>query len=251
MSGFLNPNPRAADCATPVTGNAYGGRILARCVSFKPFIGKPFIGVLFLLSLGGARSASANGSFYYDIAGGISKYQQTSPFFGKTTAGSTGFGYALNNGIFVNFGGDQSLFAFQFGLQHRLSAASDAMASYAVQAAYPVLRLQFTRIYLSTGFTPFVWRRANAMSGLDNFSRANSTTALLAEAGFLMPITPKFSFGVQGSGQFISGNGAQSPNPILDATVSMRFYFGFFGNGGGKHSSGEFKGWRYPFGFMR
>jgi hypothetical protein len=247
MNGFLNPNPRAADSATPVTGNACGGRILAHCASFILFPG-----ILLLVLLGGAQSASAAGSFYYDIAGGISKYQQTSPFFGKSTAGSTGFGYALNNGIFINLGDDQSLFAYQFGLQHRLSAASDATASYAVQSAYPVLRLQFTRIYLSTGFTPFVWRRTNAMSGLDNFSRANSTTALLAEAGFLMPITPKFSFGLQGSAQFISGNGAQSPNPIMDATVSMRFYFGFFGNGGGgKHSSGEFKGWRYPFGFMR
>jgi hypothetical protein len=186
------------------------------------------------------------------LAGGISRFQQTSPFFGNTAASSTGFGYALNNGVFVNWGSDKRAFAFQLGLQHRLSSASDATASYAVQAAYPVMRFQFSRIYLGTGFTPFVWKRSNALGGVDNFTSAKSTSALLAEAGILLPVTPKFSLGTQASAQFMSSGGAKSPNPILDATVSMRFYFGFFGGGGGgSQSSGEFRGWRYPFGMIR
>jgi hypothetical protein len=206
----------------------------------------------FFISALCARSAVASGSFYYDLAGGVAKYQQTSPFFGSNTQGSTGYGFALNNGVFVNWGHDTRAFAFQLGLQHRYSSASDANSSFAVQAAYPVMRLQFGRIYLGTGFTPFVWRRSNAMGGVDNFSSAKNTDAFLAEAGFLMPITPKFSMGTQASAQFMSGNGVKSPNPIWDATFSMRFYFGFFGHGGGGGSqfSSEYNG-RYPFGMIR
>jgi hypothetical protein len=208
-------------------------------------------GALFLLLATSPRNAAANGSYYYDIAGGFAKYQQTSPFFGNTPQASTGYGFALNNGIFVNWGSDARAFAFQLGLQHRLSSASDSNASYAVQAVYPVMRLQFSRIYLGTGFTPFVWKRTNGLGGVDYFSSAKSTNAILAEAGFLMPVTPKFSLGTQGSAQIISGGGTKSPNPIWDATVSMRFYFGFFGHSGDSQSSGEFKGWRYPFGMIR
>jgi hypothetical protein len=186
------------------------------------------------------------------LAGGIAKYQQTSPFFGSSTDGSTGYGFALNNGIFINWGGDTRAIAFQLGLQHRLNSAADSKATYSVQAAYPVMRLQFSRIYFGAGYTPFVWKRSNAQGGLENFSSTSSTSALLAEAGLLMPVTPKFSMGLQAGAQFISGGGAQSPSPIWDATASMRFYFGFFGSGGGSsHSSGEFKGWRYPFGMIR
>jgi hypothetical protein len=198
-----------------------------------------------------AQPAAASGSFYYDLAGGVSKFQQTSPFFGSTTQSSTGVGYSLNNGIFVNWGNEHQAFAFQLGIQHRLSSASDSTASYAVQAAYPVMRLQFSRIYFGTGFTPFVWKRSNALGGVDNFTSAQNTSALLVEAGLLLPVTPKFSLGTQASAQFMTSGGAKSPNPIMDATVSMRFYFGFFGHSGGSQSSGEFKGWRYPFGMIR
>jgi hypothetical protein len=240
MRSFLNPNLglKAAQSATPVTGTG----LLTRLGTLFAFL---------LLTLN-AKSAAASGSLYYDLAGGVSKFQQTSPFFGNTTQSSTGFGFALNNGIFVNWGGDKRAFAFQLGLQHRMSSASDAAASYAVQAAYPVMRFQFTRFYVGTGFTPFVWKRSNALGGVDNFSSAKGTSALLAEAGLLMPVTPKFSLGTQASAQFMTSGGTKSPNPILDATVSMRFYFGFFGSGGGdSQSSGEFKGWRYPFGMIR
>lgn len=212
---------------------------------------RAIIAAFFLFTLS-VKPALANGSIYYDLAGGVAKYQQTSPFFGSSTQGSTGYGFALNNGIFINWGNDHRAFAFQLGLQHRYSSASDANSSFAVQAAYPVMRLQFGRIYLGTGFTPFVWKRSNAIGGMDNFSSAKSTDAFLAEAGFLMPVTPKFSMGTQASAQFMSGNGVKSPNPIWDATFSMRFYFGFFGGGGGggSETSGEYSG-RYPFGMIR
>ncbi len=240
MSGFLNPNLRATPdrtgSATPVTGAS----LFARAAT---------IALLAVLSLG-ATPAAASGSIYYDLAGGLAKYQQTSPFFGSKTDGSTGYGFALNNGVFINWGGESRAFAFQLGAQHRLSSASDTNASYGVQAAYPVMRLQFSRIYIGTGYTPYVWKRSNAMGGVDYFSRATNTNALLLEAGLLLPVTPKFSMGTQASAQFLSGPAGSSPNPIMDATFSMRFYFGFFGSGGSQ-TSGEFKGWRYPFGMIR
>lgn len=245
MNGFLNQNPSAtpgwSGSATPVTGNG----------SFARFTLRQIASLALLLFTLGTSPAAASGSFYYDLAGGLAKYQQTSPFFGKNTQGSTGYGFALNNGLFINWGSDQRAFAFQLGIQHRLSSASDANASYAVQAVYPVMRLQFSRIFLGMGYTPFIWKRSNAQGGVDEFQSATSTSALLAEAGLLMPVTPKFSMGAQASAQYMSGGGVKSPNPIWDATFAMRFYFGFFGSGGGSQTSGEFKGWRYPFGMIR
>jgi hypothetical protein len=197
-----------------------------------------------------SNDARAKGSFYYDLAGGIAKFQQTSPFFGSQTEGSTGIGFALNNGIFINFGNDHRAFAFQFGLQHRLSSAADALGTYSLQAVYPAFRFQAGRIYVGAGYTPFVWKRVNPEGGLDNFSSANATTSLLLEGGLLMPITPKFSFGLQAATQMVSESGTQSPKPAYEATGSFRFYFGFFGRRSGNEGSGEFEG-RYPFGMIR
>lgn len=239
---FLFSKPKVGEAATPVTKITSSGS-LPRLANWLELA----FGALLLWTPCPARAA---GVFYYDLAGGISKYMQTSPFFGATAQGSTSYGYALNNAVFVNLGGSQQAFAFQFGLQHRLSAASDTVGTYAVQTAYPVLRLQLSRIFIAAGYTPFVWRRVSDQGGLDYFSRAQQATATLLETGLILPVTPKFSMAIQGGAQFISDGGTRSPSPIWDGTFSMRFYFGFYGNGG-DHSSSEFKGWRYPFGAIR
>lgn len=182
------------------------------------------------------------GAFYYEAAGGLGK---------SAVESASGLGLSVNNALLVSFGGTRRAFTLQLGVQHRLSSASDAAYSYGFQTVYPVIRLQMSRVYLSLGYTPFVWKRVSTESGFDNFSRARSTTATLGELGILWPVTRKFSFITAGGAQMIRGDGPQSSKPSWDATVGMRIYFGFFGPAVGERSSGEFHGWRYPFGMIR
>lgn len=205
-------------------------------------------GLLALLPIQARASA-----FYYEVEGGLSKYTSTSPFFG-TGAQSTGYGFAFNNSVFVTLGSSQTGFTYQLGLQDRISAANDSTTgtSYALNAAYPVLRLQFSRLYIAAGYTPFVWQEVQPSSTLQYFQRAKSANALLLEGGLLWPVTRKFTMGLNAGYQTITQNGVKSPSPALDATFSMRFYFGFSSSGGGSsENSAEFEGWRYPFGAVR
>jgi hypothetical protein len=206
---------------------------------------------LILVTLALPRLAQAS-AFYYEIEGGLAKYSTTAPFFGSS-AQSTGYGFALNNGAFLTLGSSQTGFTYQLGLQDRISAANDSSSgtSYALNIAYPVLRLQFSRIFIAAGYSPFVWQEVQPSTTLNYFARAKSADALLLEAGLLWPITRKFSMGANLGYQSITQNGVKGPSPALDATISMRFYFGFMTGKGGSENSAEFEGWRYPFGAPR
>lgn len=209
------------------------------------------LGVILVLLLSGKAQASA---FYYEIEGGLSKYSTTSPFFGSGAQG-TGYGFALNNSVFMTLGSSQTGFTYQLGLQDRISAANDSTTgvSYGLNAPYAVLRLQFSRAYISAGYTSFVWQEVQPSTTLNYFSRAKSASATMLEAGLLWPMTRKFTMGLNASYQSITQDGVKSPSPVLDGTLSMRFYFGFSsgGGGGGSENSAEYEGWRYPFGAPR
>lgn len=216
---------------------------------FFRYCAKHTIALLICLSAFSTARVYA-GSFYYEFAGGVSRMSQLSPFYGNAGSSSTGLGWAVNNSLMANFGSGGPL-EFQLGIQHRISGSSDDTMNYGFQAAYPVLRVQLSRLYFAGGYTPFVWRRTSSQLGVQDYARAENTSAFLAEAGFLWPVMRLFSLGVSGSAQFANaGGGGSSPSPVMDGTVLMRFYFGFYG-GGKDHDSNEFKGWRYPFGFFR
>jgi hypothetical protein len=112
-------------------------------------------------------------------------------------------------------------------------------------AVYPVLRLQISRLYFSLGATPFVMRSLDYNGVSSGLSRITDATSYLGEVGVLFPITPKVSFGLSATAEYVHENSVSSPNPIGSANAFLRFYFGF---GDGSHNSSEFYGWRYPFG---
>ena len=202
------------------------------------------ISVIFL----GSSMAHA-GSFYVETAGGVAKFQQASPFYGASAPNSTGIGYDTDIALMANLGSGGPI-EFHVGLQNRLSSASAGSQNYLFEALYPEVRVQFSRIYLSFGATPLVWMRNQTTPGLDQIASASGALSMLGEAGMLWPITPEFSLGLAAGAQAVKSSGTLSPKPILDGTVLMRFYFGFF-KSGSEASSDEFKGWRYPFGHLR
>lgn len=69
---------------------------------------------------------------------------------------------------------------------------------------------------------------------------------MMGEMGFLLPVTPRFSFALSGTYETVSSGGVKSPNPIVSGNFLMRFYFGF--GDANSRKSNEFRGWRYPFG---
>src|SRR5277367_5173014 len=105
--------------------------------------------VILLSALCLVSQYSQASSYYYEIEGGLSKFSATNPFFG-VGAQSTSYGFALNNSFFLTLGNSQTGFTYQLGIQDRIAAANDSSTgvSYGLQAVYPVLRLQFSRIYI-------------------------------------------------------------------------------------------------------
>jgi len=192
--------------------------------------------------------AHAGAAFYVDAGGSVVHMHNPDPFYG-TGIPSAGIGYGLNLGIFTTFTEKSPLVNLQFGIEDRFSTGGDSsqQASYQFMAVYPVLRLQLSRLFLSAGYSPIVWRGETLNGSSSALTEVSGASSYLAEAGTLFPITPKFSFGASLSGEWVHADPSWSPRPIMAGNFFMRFYFGF-GSGGGSSNSTEFRGWRYPFG---
>ncbi|MCM2276595.1 MAG: hypothetical protein NDJ89_00785 [Oligoflexia bacterium] len=209
--------------------------------------------LLLLLSLLFAPSAQAV-TFYVESGMGTSFFRGGEAFFAPEGSSRTGYGLAFNLGFFMVLSDGSAPVELHFGLQPRYSTASQT-SSYTLLAAYPVARLQISRLYVAGGMTPFVWRRMGASAGFDAISAVSSALATYGEVGILWPVTPDFSLGLAGTAQYVSSGGTRSPSPAVDLAMTMRFYLNWGKRGGdsGGASSGsnEFQGWRYPFGEIR
>lgn len=190
-------------------------------------------------------------SWYYEVQGGVSQINGGSPFFDSSsaTAGSTSdLGITFNLTIAHSFSGGKLPLEFQLGLQQRLISATDNGSTYSIYAPYPIVRLQISRLYVGAGLTPIVFRQAGSSLGFDQFSMVSGSIGFMCEGGLLWPVTPFFSLAAVGAAQYITTSGTVSPGPVLEALGMMRFYFGYSHTADEVISSGEFRGWRYPFG---
>jgi hypothetical protein len=196
------------------------------------------------------------GSFYFDIGGGVSKMQSIGPFYGSPALDtSTSLGYNVNSALFWNLSSGAPI-EIQLGLVQQLDSAtgSTTVNSYSLLALYPALRIQITRLYFTAGYTPLVWSNnaaAGSTASATSYGRAAGATAILGEAGILWPITPEFSLGAATDLQFVKSVDGSGPTPAMSASILMRFHFGYYGGSGVDHNSNEWKGFRYPLGFMR
>jgi hypothetical protein len=202
------------------------------------------LGILLGLSALLAQTSYAGPSFYADAGGSIVQIHSPSPFWANG-APNASIGYGLNYGIWTTFSNNDPALNLQFGVVNRYSSASGNGATYGFMAAYPVLRLQISRIFISAGATPLVWQSLDYNGVSYGIQRAVGAMSYLGEAGILFPITPKFSFGASATAEYVKQNSVSSPSPIGSANLLMRFYFDF---DNGSHQSSEFRGWRYPFG---
>jgi len=206
---------------------------------------------LIMIELPFAKIAFAGPAFFVDAGVGYVQMQNTGTFYNNSSLG-TNSGYGLNLGLWTTFTNGNPPIEFQLGVQDRYESVSASGDSYGLNLVYPVVRLQLSRLFFSFGYTPFV------MSSIGGSSTANETlsdksgaTAMIGEVGLLLPVTPKFSFGISFSDERVSSGGVASPSPIYTGNFFMRFYFGFGSGGstgGSSRTSNEFHGWRYPFG---
>jgi hypothetical protein len=204
--------------------------------------------ILFPLLLSGplAKDSFAGAAFYVDAGGGYVQMKNTSQFYNNSSLG-TNSGYGLNLGLWTTFTSGDPPIEFQFGLQDRYESVSASGDSYGLNLMYPTARLQLSRLFFSFGYTPFVMSSVGGSSAQNQtLSHVSGADAILGEVGTLLPVTPKFSFGVAFDYEKITSGGVSSPSPIYSGNFFMRFYFDF--GGGGSRTSNEYHGWRYPFG---
>lgn len=191
-----------------------------------------------------APRAYAGAAFYVDAGGSYVQMKNAASFFNGTT--DSGTGYGMNIGLWTTFTNGDAPLEFQLGVDDRYSSVSP----YSLNAVYPVVRLQASRIFFSFGYSPYVMGStsgsSSASSSSSSLQHVSGASALMGEAGLLLPVTPLFSFGLSGTYEQVSEGGVKSPSPVISGNVFMRFYFGF--GDGSSRKSNEFHGWRYPFG---
>ena len=196
-----------------------------------------FILILSTLLLIAAPVAKA-GSVYYEFGGGAATVTNTG-YFGNRFSGASDLGASANASLFYSFQGSAPL-AFQLGLSDRFVSFSANSTSYMYNGLYPALRIQLSILYFGGGATIF----GATDKGDGNFALDTSLFAYYGEAGGLWAVTPLFSLGGYGAIQMPSS--AANSAATLEFGAILRFYI-WVGSGGSK-SSGEFHGWRYPFG---
>jgi hypothetical protein len=187
-------------------------------------------------------------SFYFDLGGGISQYRNANTFAGASVPSPTDMGLSANAALFFSLG--EGALEFHLGIQERFSNITQGANSFGVHSPMAMARIQLARIFLSFGYTTFVWQRLGTGFGIDGFNPLSGATSYAVEVGFLFPLTPKFSIGLLTGAQYVSVGGNLSPAPAMDIGAVMRFHFGFFGTSekSTRGSSNEYEGWRYPFG---
>jgi hypothetical protein len=210
-----------------------------------PVLARAVVFVILFLPASPHRASAM--TIFADLNGGVSQFRNNEPFFGAGSDNPSGLGTAINLGAYVNFSGGGAM-EFQLGFQQKLSMGSLDSVSYSMLSLYPTARFQFSRIYLSGGLTPWIYRG----SSLGDLVQAGGALGYHGELGFLLPITPRFSFTLAASAEWVKVDQLSGPGPVFQIVGGMRVYWGVGAtSGGGGVTSNEFKGWRYPFGWSK
>lgn len=182
--------------------------------------------------------------YYFEFGGTLASLTDPAPLFesqGKQTSNtaSSSFGVPLTMGLHLQE--RQRGLLFSLALQTRyLSGTTGAGESFTAITTSPVLRIEFWRLALGAGYTPYVW------NGLSFNKNASIDSVLTIEALFLFPITPEIDFGLQASRQTFKTATASGPNPSTEYGAFFRLNFGLSESAAGERR--KFKGWRYPLG---
>jgi hypothetical protein len=193
---------------------------------------------------------------YYEMGIGLAQIMQSAALYDNTAPDTLGYGAAINATVAADFSSYNQPIQFHFGLQYRLGTGSKGTTQRAVQALYPIIRLEGpVGAFFTFGATPFVWRRDRQEPGINYFSRASATLGFLGEIGMAIPITPQIGWLVSLGGQFIRKDGLVGPKPSAELVIGLRINLGApktFGqarkNYGDGNNPGDYPGYRYPYG---
>lgn len=202
---------------------------------------------------------------YLEGGGGISLWfapQATFPTFNQV---SSHIAPSWSGGLHATFGNGQSPLGFHIGAKFRSSVGNILTAtgftSYQLATLYPEIKIQLSLITLAFGASPLIWTRTANNWGLDGLQYPGNAMAYFAEVGFIYAWTRTFSIGAAVTSQWVGSlgffTGPFGPMPALDGQIYMRFYLWKQNIGAGTSNKGneitpnEYKGWRYPFGWVR
>jgi len=182
--------------------------------------------------------------YYFEFGGSVASFTDPAPLFqslGKQSSTTADSVFVIPFTLGLHLQERQRGLLFSVALQMRyLSGTTGAGESFSAITTSPMLRMEFWRLVLGAGYSPFVWKDIT-------FSLITSTTSVLTiEPQFLFPITPAIDFGLPASRQTFESSFGTGPNPSTEYGAFFRLNFGLSDAASGERR--KYKGWRYPLG---
>jgi hypothetical protein len=167
------------------------------CLMVKP---GPFrhwkLRALFLLAASTPLPANA-AALYTELGVGASMMLNGGVFTPAAPA-PLNIGAAFTLNILTTIFDDRSIVDLHVGVVTKMSNGTSSTGTvYTLLAPYPALRVQIWRFYLGWGATPFVFPRTGTGYGFDNMSIGPLSFNMIGEFGFLFPIAPNCSIGLE------------------------------------------------------
>lgn len=181
---------------------------------------------------------------YFEFGGTVASLSSPSPLFqaqghAASTSASGSFGVPLTLGLQLQ--DRQNGLLFSLALQARyLSGSSGAGEAYTALPIAPTFRLEFWRLVLGVGYTPYVYE------GLSFRKTGAIDSVLVLEGQFLFPITPEIDFGLQAARSAYSSARYGDGPTVMEYGAFFRLNFGMSEAATAERK--KFKGWRYPLG---
>ncbi len=201
---------------------------------------------------------------YLEGSGGLSFFMTATPTFPTMTGGSSSLGSSWTGGLMLAVTNGGGPFDFHIGGKFRSTAGNTfapTWTNYQMLSAYPEMKFQISIFYLSVGITPFMWSRESTQNwGIDNLQTLSGKFNFIGEFGIMYAWTPYFTIGLSGTAEIVTNGffGAPiGPMPAVTANLFMRFYLWRQDIAAGtapKPTSvdpAEYKGWRYPGGWLK
>ena len=165
---------------------------------------------------------------FWEAGGGLGKSVGESAFGGSPSGFSTNYFFAY--GVRLKARGLPIYGGFRIT---GLSQSTESSGSTSIQAPHLYIQFHLARLAIGIGAAPVIFHTTTIVSG---------SYSGIGVATWDFPITPEVSFVISGQLQAITGS---SLSTNASGLGSFRFFFGEASKGGG---SGDYRGYRYPYG---
>lgn len=119
-----------------------------------------------------------------------------------------------NLGVLASLLDGRSAIDVHLGILGKMTNGVITNTLYSALTPWAVLRVQVSRIYIGVGMAPFVYKRTGGDFGFDNFVTGGTPGQIgfIAEAGYLIPITPNFTLSIEAASQYIANGFRVQPS---------------------------------------